>query len=596
MGGLVGGGGAQSAGGSGRGGSVYTPANQPQADQAYSGIVSNLFPYANNPSTTPGGQAYQQAQPYLTNYLQDPGTQQRAVTGSTQASDYYGNTLFPSSDALSRQIIGSGFNFLNQAQNPYYPQAQNAAGVASQIGQGTATQGLQSSADVVNAAQQLNPYTLQAGNRIAGASDPLQGLGSSISSAAAGAGGDIYGEASKLKGLPQSVIGSGWNSQDVIQQKAAPLEGLSSALISSGFDPQRQLYDKLRQQTLNTANVGNAFSGVGNTPYGQSVTDQAATNFDINWENQQLARQAQAAQAASGVQGQIGNLLAQGAGVGQAGAQIGSGIENLIGGMIGQGQGVAQSGANTAANLQNTIANILKGGVASDVLGTQGAASLYGTGQDLGSNAASLYAQSGNLPANTYNQNLQQQLGLTQGGAGLAGTGLNLGTQGAQGLSTFSGLPYNTEANIASTVLGGLGSGTTLGNNQFAIPQQVLNDLQSYLGLGQSASVNSANVGNLGFQQGAQSLQGLGAGANLLFGNSLGQGGGLLGAAGLNPLTSGGGLFGGTAAGSNALLDTASTGAFLPEEIFGAGAADVGAAGAAGGGFLDALPAAASIP
>src|SRR5258706_10194773 len=101
--------------GAGSKANVYTPVNQPQADTAYSGIVSNLFPYANNPSTTPGGVAYQQSQPF-TNLLQDPNAIGRGITGSFNASDYFNNSVFPGVAGGPSQLAAGGNNILGQAQ------------------------------------------------------------------------------------------------------------------------------------------------------------------------------------------------------------------------------------------------------------------------------------------------------------------------------------------------------------------------------------------------------------------------------------------------------------------------------------------------
>ena len=78
------------------------------------------------------------------------------------------------------------------------------------------------------------------------------------------------------------------------------------ALMNLGFDPQNALYNQLQNtnQQQNQAILGQ--SGVANTPYGAGVTQQSNNQFNMNWENQQLGRASQAAGAAGGLLGSIG--------------------------------------------------------------------------------------------------------------------------------------------------------------------------------------------------------------------------------------------------------------------------------------------------
>jgi hypothetical protein len=241
------------------------------------------------------------------------------------------------------------------------------------------------------------------------------------------------------------------------------------------------------------------------------------SNFDIDWQNQQLARQAQAAGAAGQAAGTAGNLY------GQAGQS-----------------------ANTAAGL-------------------------YGT-------APSLLSSTSQMPSNVYTGQIGQVLqalqarnqGANQGIAGygsLLGSGGQALTQGnalnVSGLGQqqqFGAAPYNTAAGIANNSVTGLSNLTNLGNNQFQLPQQEIGNLMQYMGLGQSASGLSGQLGNLGFQQTAQGLGGALSGANTLFGNQ----GLLSGGGGLGGLFGGGagagGAFPAGGAGVSAAIDAASAG------------------------------------
>ena len=62
--------------------------------------------------------------------------------------------------------------------------------------------------------------------------------------------------------------------------------------LQQGFDPQNALYNRQfgLQQQQNLASQ--AMSGVGQSPYAAGLTAQGNENFNIDWQNQQLARQA----------------------------------------------------------------------------------------------------------------------------------------------------------------------------------------------------------------------------------------------------------------------------------------------------------------
>ena len=93
-------------------------------------------------------------------------------------------------------------------------------------------------------------------------------------------------------------------------QGAQNLQGGANSIMNTAFDPQNALYAQLLNQNQNQANVQNSMSGVGTTPYGAGVADQSNQNFNINWQNQQLGRQAtglQGAESAYGAAQPLGN-------------------------------------------------------------------------------------------------------------------------------------------------------------------------------------------------------------------------------------------------------------------------------------------------
>lgn len=90
------------------------------------------------------------------------------------------------------------------------------------------------------------------------------------------------------------------------------LMSLGSNIAGTAFDPQNALYGRTVQQLQDQTRAGEAARGIAMTPYGAGLENQALSNFNIDWNNNQLNRQIMGGQAA-------GSLIGQGAGL-QAGA------------------------------------------------------------------------------------------------------------------------------------------------------------------------------------------------------------------------------------------------------------------------------------
>ena len=171
-------------------------------------------------------------------------------------------------------------------------------------------------------------------------------------------------------------------------QGAQNLQGGANSIMNTAFDPQNALYAQLLNQNQNQANVQNSMSGVGTTPYGAGVADQSNQNFNINWQNQQLGRQAtglQGAESAYGAAQPLGNAgqsaLVQSAMLPYATTAAGAGANTqaLQGGI----------GATTSAS-QPTIQDLL----AYLGVGNQANAT-YNAGQIGGTNATTAQQQAG---------------------------------------------------------------------------------------------------------------------------------------------------------------------------------------------------------
>lgn len=210
-----------------------------------------------------------------------------------------------------------------------------------------------------------------------------------------------------------------------INQSAMNLLPAAQQTLNMGFDPQNALYQQNRQQLLDQLNVSNAQSGTTNSPYGASTVANATSNFDINWQQQQLQRALQSlsgagtavGQAASGVNtagalgtAGAGNILQGGTTPYTTSQTIGgnqnSALTALMQGLTGQNTlnqgtindllsylGIVTGQSNTQAGVdsntfQNQLAGASAGGIGGSILGNQ-LGSLFNGGSSLFSNVGS---------------------------------------------------------------------------------------------------------------------------------------------------------------------------------------------------------------
>jgi hypothetical protein len=547
MGGAMGGGGS----GGGSTANVYTPSQQPAADQSLQQLMLPLLGMAaNGGAGTPAAANYPAAQGATYNDILNQGYQNQAIGGAqTAAADATGMTV-PQAFDSSQWLNQTGAIGLNNAQAPL-TQGFNP-------GYGQAVSGIQN-----------NPYYGQALSGAQNAAD----MGAQGANAIQGLAGQIGGQVSQQQALagqvagymPQvsSLAGQVGSQVPELQGLARQMGSAVNPLMQSGFDPQSALFNQSQGRLMDQTNAINAMSGLGGTPYGASVGANAMGNFDVNWQNSQQQREIAGANAAGQAAGQAGNLY------GQAG-----------------------NSANTAGNLYGQAGNL--GQTASNIYGQAGnsaqtASGLYGA-------APGLMSSTSALPSNVYTGKIGQELGaLNQQGAAMnqgingfsallgsgqsAMTGANsLNTSALQQQQAGTSAPYTTASGIGANSLSGLNNLTAIGNNAYQLPQQEIGNLMQYMQLGQNASSTSGQLGNLAFNQAAQGLGGGLSAASSLFGGggSGGSSGGLLGSAG-SGLSS---LFGGA---GSAAAD------------FGGGGAAMGVADATGLG-LGATDLAAAAP
>lgn len=205
-----------------------------------------------------------------------------------------------------------------------------------------------------------------------------------------------------------------------------------TALLNLGFDPQNALYARTQQQVQDQSAAQASASGVGGTPYGQGLMNQNNSNFNIDWQNNELQRAATGASAAGGLMNQAGSTIGQGADL-QSG-----GIQELLQG-YGQPYNTFQ-GIN--ANALNTLLGASQYG--------QGAAAIpqmqiqdYMSYLNQANQNAQTQNQSTALALNKSQQEAQQLAAMGQGIGQLAGMGMG-GGFGGGGFGQFGMNPFSS--------------------------------------------------------------------------------------------------------------------------------------------------------
>jgi hypothetical protein len=163
----------------------------------------------------------------------------------------------------------------------------------------------------------------------------------------AGQAGNIYGQS-----VNPLLYNAGMIQGAVPQQLGAAGSAFQAGLntYNTSLDPQQTLYNQLLQQTQDQTNAGEAARGLATTGVGQGIANQNLNNFNIDWQNQQLARQLQGNQALNA------GANALNAGVAGAGTTA-QGVGNLFSqaaGAQGQVGALPYNAQNTMAGNQNT--------------------------------------------------------------------------------------------------------------------------------------------------------------------------------------------------------------------------------------------------
>jgi hypothetical protein len=255
-----------------------------------------------------------------------------------------------------------------------------------------------------------------------------QGMVNSPYAGAYQQGAGTAGNLGQLQALGQYGVGQGVTGMGMNQ--LAPYAG---QVMNTAFDPQQQLYNRMAQQTMDQSGAINAMTGVGTTPYGAGLQNQAMSNFNIDWQNQQLGRQTQGLGAAGQALGQAGSLaqLGQGMAAGAPGQYLQSaglpyGVQQQIGG--------AQMGALGQLGQYGQQASQIPQMQIQDYLGYLGAGNQAG---GVANQTANLGLQQSNL---AFNQNAQYANSIYGGLGALGGRGYGMsGGSGWGGDNTYPG-------------------------------------------------------------------------------------------------------------------------------------------------------------
>lgn len=121
-----------------------------------------------------------------------------------------------------------------------------------------------------------------------------------------------YGTGAQTASSTAGTALQGVGQNEIANSQA--LQGAAGTALQTAFDPQSALYQRTLNQLQQQVRAGEAGRGITMSPYGAGLENQALSNFNIDWQNQQLARMLQGLQGAGNAFGQAGNIGQQGAG------------------------------------------------------------------------------------------------------------------------------------------------------------------------------------------------------------------------------------------------------------------------------------------
>ncbi len=234
--------------------------------------------------------------------------------------------------------------------------------------------------------------------------------------------GNMYGQVGQA--AQGQMAGYGQQAQTALGQQQQ-MYGAGNQIMQTAFDPQQALYQQTQQQVTDQTRAGQAARGLGNSAEGSMEESNAMSNFDINWQNAQLQRQAQGISsgvAANQAGVQQGNLYGQNQQAGLAAGNTAATAYGLQGQTPMQAQQYAAAQPGTVANQYQQY---MAGQQGMNTTAMNGAQSYMGLGQTAGNanynastaqNAANtqLFTQLGTAGVNYFNSQPAQGQAMSQ--------------------------------------------------------------------------------------------------------------------------------------------------------------------------------------
>lgn len=269
----------------------------------------------------------------------------------------------------------------------------------------------------------LAPYTGQINSQLQSGIPQLQQLGQNV--------------IAQLPGITGAYQNAGNYASNQAGLAASNAQGLTAAgqqVWNTALDPQKALYNRTLNQITQQDNAQQAARGLTMSPVGQELSNQAISNFNIDWQNQQLARQLAGLQGLGSAYGNATNMGVAGSNLMNSAAQnayLGAAMPVQLGNAALQAPLGLINSAYPLLNAGN-VANAAQAGLGMQYMG------LGQSGAALGLNAA--FGQAG---AQANGLNSLGQLG-SQVGNGIANAIQGIGNSGA---STY----YDPNANYYSS-------------------------------------------------------------------------------------------------------------------------------------------------
>ncbi len=153
------------------------------------------------------------------------------------------------------------------------------------------------------------------------------------------------------------AMGGGMNTF----QAGNNLYGGGNALMNNAFDPQMALYNRTAQQVQDQTRTAEAARGIATTPYGAGIEGQTMSNFNIDWQNNELQRMLSGLSGAGQGYGQASQMQQQAPVQFMQGAQLPYSTFGMLGGnQLSALQGGGQFG-QSAAQLPQWMQNQQQG-------------------------------------------------------------------------------------------------------------------------------------------------------------------------------------------------------------------------------------------